>query len=49
MTNDARLREALKQAADVIEGLYAELKRKPPLEGANLIKELRTLAAKNSN
>jgi hypothetical protein len=49
MVNDARLQEVLKQAADAIEGLYAELKRKPPVEGADLIKELREFAAELLN
>jgi hypothetical protein len=36
MINEARLREVLNQAAIAIEGLYAELKRKPPIEGSDL-------------
>ena len=44
MINEARLREVLNQAAIAIEGLYAELKRKPPIEGSDLIKELRQFA-----
>jgi len=49
MVDEARLAEVLNMAAIAIEGLYAELKRKPPAEGENLIKELRSLATELSN
>ena len=39
-----RLPEALKMAADAIEGLYKELERGPPPEATSLIAELRELA-----
>ena len=49
MVNEARLTEVLRQAAIAIEGLYAELKREPPAEGAKIIVELRKFAAHLSN
>jgi hypothetical protein len=42
--NDERLAEVLRLAADAIEGLYEQLKREPPQEGADLIAELRALS-----
>jgi hypothetical protein len=45
MSKMKRLPEALKMAADAIEGLYKELKRgRPPPEATSLIAELRELA-----
>jgi hypothetical protein len=42
--NNERLAEVLRSAADAIEGLYEQLKREPPLEGADLIAALRALS-----
>ena len=39
-----RLAEVLRSAADAVEGLYEQLKRESPLEGADLIAELRALS-----
>jgi hypothetical protein len=42
--NNERLAEVLRLAADAIDGLYEQLKREPPQEGADLIEELRALS-----
>ena len=47
--NEDRLREVLRASADALEGLYAELKRKPPQEGESMIRELRQFARELSN
>ena len=44
ITNIKRLPEVLKVSADAIERLYKELKRNPPPDATDLIKELRELA-----
>ncbi len=49
VSNERRLGEGLRQAAQAIEVLYVELKRDPPIESVDLIKELRQFAAEISN
>lgn len=49
MVNEERLHEVLNQAAIAIEGLYAELKRRPPIKATDLINELRQFAKEFSN
>jgi hypothetical protein len=49
VSNPARLQEVLRLAADTIEGLYEQLKRQPPMEGARLIRELQDFQKELSN